>query len=54
MVRNLPRNAGDTVGFLVREDSTCHRAAQPLHQNYSAGVLGPVLCNEKLEHLNED
>jgi len=48
---HLPRK-GIRVGSLVREDSTCHRAAMPVCHNYWAQVLQllkpvhlePVLC----------
>ena len=50
--RNLPANVGTQVQSLVQEDSTCHTAIEPMHHNYWAYILHPVLCNKR-SHLNE-
>ena len=42
--KNLPTSAGDMVWSLVQEDSACHGATKPVHQNYWAGTLKPVCC----------
>ena len=39
------------VRSLVREDSTSHGAAKPMHHNYRAHSLEPTLC--KRRHHNE-
>ena len=49
---------GTQVPFLVQEDFTCPRAAEPVHHSYC--ILEPVLChkrshrNEKPEHHNQE
>ena len=60
MTKSPPANAGDTrIQPLVQEDSTCLGANKPMHQNYGACALEPVLhnkrshCNEKPAHHNE-
>ena len=39
---------GTRVRSLVWEDSTCHRATNPVHHNYgSLSALEPVLSNKR-------
>ena len=51
---------GTWVRSLVQEDPTCRGATEPVHHNYWACALEPVLhnkrshCNEKLAHRNEE
>ena len=44
-LRNLSANAGDTGSVLDPEDPMCHRAARPIHHNYSACALEPGRYN---------
>ena len=41
-VKNLPDSAEDTVRSLLLEESTCHRATKPIHQNYRARAPEPT------------
>ena len=43
---------GTQVQSQVQEDPTCHGAAKPMHHNYGAYNLEPVLCNKR-SHRNE-
>ena len=52
VVKNPPPNAGTQVRSLDREDPTCCGATKPMHHNYSACALEPVLRNKK-SHRNE-
>ena len=51
---------GTWVQSLVREDPTCRGATKPVHHNYCARILQPMLCNkrshnnEKPTHRNEE
>ena len=48
MVKNPPALEGTQVQSLVREDSTCCRAAKSMHHNYgSLHTLEPMLCNRR-------
>ena len=40
MVKTLPAHIGDTVQSLIWEDSTCHRATEPVR------ALEPVVCKK--------
>ena len=43
--KTLPANAGDTGSIPGLEDSTCHRAAEPVCRNYGAGAPEPLHHN---------
>ena len=46
MDRNPPASAGDMVGSLVWEESTCGRVTKPKHNDYSSlHTLGPKSYN---------
>ena len=51
---------GTRVQAPVHEDPTCHGATKPVHHNYWACALEPVLhnkrsyCNEKPAHRNKE
>lgn len=40
--KNLPDSAEDTVQSLLLEESTCHRATKPIHQNYQVRAPEPT------------
>ena len=50
--KNLPANAGDTGSIPGLEDSTCHRAAEPVCHNLGACALEPMHHNQR-SHRNE-
>ena len=43
---------GTRVRALDQEDPTCHRTTKPVHHNYWACALEPVLHNKR-SHRNE-
>ena len=60
MVKNTPANGGDIGSIPDREDPTGHIESKPMHHNYLACALEPMLHNmrshhsEKPGHHNEE
>ena len=51
--KNLPTSAGDMVWSLGQEDSACHGATKPMHQNYWACTSVPRSHNYWGLHARE-
>ena len=50
MVKNTPANGEDIGSIPDWKDPTCHIATKPMHHNYSACALEPMLHNMRSHH----
>ena len=53
VAKNLPTNAGAQVWPLVREDSACHGAQEPLSHSGCACALESIAHNKENHHSEE-